>query len=254
MMAWRLNYRGTDLPMRVRPERRAKREAQVRLEKADKSSSESSISSSSGEESELENEEPNVFEVREPMAPEVRDACVSEARESTSELPTNNTEDSKFENGRVEEGSESLPSAKKSKSSFTGASTSGNPPQSIDNARCRRSDGKKWQCSKAKVEGSIYCEHHRNYIQSKAKKSLITVKEPKVKEPKVKEPKFKEPKVKEPKIKENGTVNLNEKPQRRKTPRVADVKAEDRDTSASSEPKVRRSRKVSPRFCHCLAL
>lgn len=31
-----------------------------------------------------------------------------------------------------------------------------------DELRCRRSDGKGWRCIQARMEGSIYCEHHNS--------------------------------------------------------------------------------------------
>jgi hypothetical protein len=246
-----LNHRGSDLPTRVRPQRQAKQEAKVRLEKADKSSSGSSSSSSSGggsssgseEESELESEEPTVSEVRQ-----------------SSELPTTkSTEDSKSEAERVEEGSVSAPSTRKKRK----GSTSEKLPPPSDEKRCRRSDGKKWQCAKERVEESIYCEYHTNYVRNKKTPSKPPktpkvkepkvkepkVKEPKVKEPKVKEPKVKEPKVKEPKLNENGTESLNEKPRKRRTSRPADAQAEDPDASENDEPKARSGRKVSHLVC-----
>ncbi|KAG0617853.1 hypothetical protein M758_4G020500 [Ceratodon purpureus] len=237
---------GPDIPVRSRPQRQAKQEAQARLEKADMSSSSSSSSSSSDEDSELETEEPNVSEVQQ-----------------SSEVPTKSTEDSKLDEERAAEGSESVPSKKRK----SRGSLSEKPPPPSDEYRCRRSDGKKWQCSKPRVESSIYCEHHKNYLRNKnsPSKPPKTPKTPKVKEPKVKEPKDKEPKVKEPKVKEpkakeskgneNETENLNAKPQRERVSRAADAKVEDPDASENEESKPRngKSRKHDfgkYRMCH----
>lgn len=206
--------------MKVRPQRQAKQEAQVRLEKADLSSD----SSSSEEESELETEEHNVSEVGQAEPP-----------------PAKSTESTKVVEG---EDSESVPS-KKRKSS-TKDSSSDKFPMSSDEKRCRRNDGKKWQCAKPKLEGSPYCQYHKDYNSNK-NKTPRTPKEKEPKTPKEKERKVKESKVKEPKSKTesaSGTLNDSSRTQRKRISRVADTKAEDLDYSENDQAKSQNGKQV----------
>lgn len=246
--------------MKVRPQRQAKQEAQVRLEKGEVSSDDSS--DHSDEESELETEEHNVSEVGQADEP----LAESKVKEEDEE-----EEDDEAEEAAAEEESESVPS-KKRKSLTTKDSSSEKPALHIDPKRCRRSDGRKWQCSSPQSENSIYCQYHYEKIvlklktpskTPKAKKEPKTPKVKKPKEPKVpkvpkqpKEPKVKESKpVKEPKVKkENASSETpndsTSRSQRKRISRNADAKSEDLDYSENDQPKSQNGKQVSCRPFH----
>ncbi|XP_024373444.1 lysine-specific demethylase JMJ27 isoform X3 [Physcomitrium patens] len=200
---------GFDGPIKFRPQRQAKQDAQIRLRKTDEDSSD--------DKSEIESEGLNGSEVGQAGMPA-----------NSADFKLDGTE------------SESAPSIKRK-------SMSQKDPENLalpDSAnRCHRSDGKKWQCSGSKIEGSIYCEKHTLYYRDKKGKSPKTLK--------VKEPKQIH-RVKKEKVTES--PNDSAKSQRKRNARAADSKAEEPDNSDCDHSKPIYGRQgrdfTEVRMCH----